>query len=150
MSASEWGIQVLRELGVNAADEFATLDAQVGNRTLTEWQRQSSDVNLLVYRLRAALKAQNAKSTSKLLSSEAEYGRQIAAWLARELPDVCDEHGAHPAAVAAVIRLHYEHGRGLTKTRHGAAIRTFVRAWEERLLEPADRWFTNRSKGAAA
>lgn len=145
MSASEWDIQVLRDLGISAAAEFATLDATVANRVMAEWSAQSSDVNLLVYRLRSALKAQTGKRASRLLDSQAEYGRQIAAWLERELPDVCDPRtGAHPAAVAAVIRLHHEHGRGLTKTKHGAQIRAFIRTWEERLLEPADRWFTNR------
>lgn len=154
MTASEWDIQLLRGLGISAADEFASLDAQVGSRVVAEWQQQSSDVKLLVYRLRAALKAQNGKRASVLLDREAEYGRAIEAWLVEHMPDVCvttsavveaireaygdleadrlaHSTGVHPAAFASVIRQHFEFGKRSVKA---SMVRAAVRASDERAI----------------
>lgn len=130
MSASEWGIQMLRDLGVSAADEFLSLDAHIGGRVVTDWRRQSSDVNLLVYRLRAALKAQTAKRSSKLLHEQAEYGRNIVEFIAGRYPDLCEDGRPHPAAITAVIRTHFVRGKHLASSEYDGPVRAAVKRWE--------------------
>jgi hypothetical protein len=67
-----------------------------------------------------------------VLAQQAEYGRSIQAWLAKNFPEYDrPKWGPHPAAVAEVIRLHWRHGKGsLTKEEHGPAIHAAVERWE--------------------
>lgn len=130
MTASEWGIEMLRGLGVSAASEFASLDAQVGERTVTGWRQQSSDVNLLVYRLRAALKAQAGKRSSALLKREAEYGQRITSFIAARYPEFVHDERPHPAAVATVIRLHFVRGKELEAAEYDQPVRAAVARWD--------------------
>lgn len=65
---------------------------------------------------------------SDLLEQQARYAKAICAWLDRCFPDL----HTHPAAVAAVIRLHYRYGKGnLTASKHGVEIREAVTRWDE-------------------
>lgn len=69
-----------------------------------------------------------------MVEREAEYGRSIAKWLEENFPDLKDTDGSpHPAAIAAVIRLHYLHGKGsLRKGEHGPEIRAAVKAFNKK------------------
>jgi hypothetical protein len=68
------------------------------------------------------------------LDREREYGEQICDWLNQHFPELREPSGRpHPAAIAAVIRLHHAYGKGrLTLREHGGAIRAAVRRWGER------------------
>jgi hypothetical protein len=61
--------------------------------------------------------------------SERGYAAEIRDWLTRHVPEVCPDGEPHPAAVAALIRLHHRYGREAVSARaHGAVIRAEVRA----------------------
>lgn len=59
-----------------------------------------------------------------------DYGEQIADWLRRRMPGVCPEserEQPHFAAIAVVLRLHQEYGKGrLTVREHGPTIQAAV------------------------
>lgn len=88
---------------------------------------------------------------------QAIYGQEIASWLRQHFPGLCKvdrrviewerkvygdaaaarlEHHDQPhyAAVAAVIRLHYQQGRSLTVKAHGPAIRAAVRITDDEAI----------------
>lgn len=76
-----------------------------------------------------------AKQRSELMAAQERYGREIVAWLAGSFPDLCSP-APHPAAMAAVIRLHWTVGKGkLTRAEHGAEIRAAVARFDERFPE---------------
>ena len=63
------------------------------------------------------------------MRAQVAYGDDIQAWLKANFP----EFGAHPAAISAVVRLHFLFGRGcLTVSEHGGQIRESVARWERR------------------
>jgi hypothetical protein len=68
------------------------------------------------------------------LGEENDYAAQVLLAVRRFFPELCDERGApHPAAVVAVLRLHYTVGKGkLTREEHGPKVREFVADWMER------------------
>lgn len=68
------------------------------------------------------------------LDEQREYGEQICDWLNERFPQLRQASGRpHPAAIAAVIQLHFRVGKGqLTKSEHGPAIRAAVKAWEKK------------------
>jgi hypothetical protein len=68
----------------------------------------------------------------RVLDAQAQYGRDIQAWLSKHFPELDRPGwGPHPAAIAEVIRLHWRHGKGrLTREEHGPAILAAVEAWE--------------------
>lgn len=83
------------------------------------------------------IEPQAASKTSSLLEEQDRYGESIVAWLREKLPDVCDEGRPHPAAIAAVIRLHGRYGRGsLTPGDHGDQVRLAVKVWHQRFDRP--------------
>lgn len=67
-----------------------------------------------------------------VLERQREYGEQICDWLNERFPDLRQPSGRpHCAAIAAVIRLHHQHGKGmLTKRAHGAIIRQAVKDFD--------------------
>lgn len=69
-----------------------------------------------------------------MLDEQQEYGQQICDWLGENFPTLCDDRwGPHPAAIAAVIKLHYAEGKGsLRKGTHGPVIRAAVKAWDDK------------------
>lgn len=96
--------------------------------------------------------------TKRLSESErqAAYGRSVVEWLAQKMPEfftvnakvveatrkaygdveantLAASSGAHPAATAAVMRLHYSDGK-LTVKEHGPVIRAAVREFDARAL----------------
>lgn len=80
-----------------------------------------------------------ARERSELMGRQVQYGQEIGDWLRQMFPEFCSPQ-PHPGAVAAVIRLHYLHGRGrLTRGEHGDAIREFVSCWEARLQVESER-----------
>lgn len=107
--------------------ETASLSAI--RRTIEWWDRQPDlGVGVLVGTLRAG----GVTDQKRLLDRQREYGEQVEAWLAENFPElVRPREGVHPAARTAVYRLHYLHGRSLTKAKHGPEIRAAVRAFDE-------------------
>lgn len=74
-------------------------------------------------------------SSRELQEREAQYGRDIVAWLRRVFPEWNRDDGnrTHSAAIAEVIRLHWRYGKhDFTKREHGAAIRAAVTAWQDK------------------
>jgi hypothetical protein len=71
---------------------------------------------------------------SSMRAEQAEYGRQVRAWLAKNFPEYDrPKWGPHPAAVAEVFRLHWRYGKGrLTKEEHGPAIHAAIVAWRRK------------------
>ena len=69
---------------------------------------------------------------ASVADGQREYAYQIVAWLKKNFPEFDrPDWGVHPAAVAAVIRLHHRVGRGnLTKAKHGGEVRAAVSAWD--------------------
>jgi hypothetical protein len=106
--------------------EFASVDAI--ERSIEWWDRlPDAAPAVLVGSIRGGgIPARHTDSV--------QYGEQIVAWLTEYFPELADEHGRpHPAAVAAVIRLHHRRGKGqLTKREHGPEIRAAVKAWAKR------------------
>lgn len=104
------------------------------------------------------------------LANEAQYGEQIRAWLLVKMPDVCrqdpkviESHRRcfgdpeanrlaastqpHPAAIAAVIRLHHGHGKGsLTVKGHGAEIRAAVKRANDQAIADYEAITSKRTK----
>lgn len=74
------------------------------------------------------------KERAELMAAQVQYGRDIKAWLSEYFPDLCRPNwGPHPAAIAEVIRLHYQYGKGqLTVRKHGSRIRAAVKAFDKR------------------
>lgn len=78
-----------------------------------------------------------AKDQSDFAEGQIKYGRAICVWLTRCFPEI----GAHPAAIACVIRLHYRDGRGnLRRSVHGDEIRAAVALFDVNFgPEPIER-----------
>lgn len=132
-------LQALSDRGVSNPAEFASLDAQTVERTLA-WFDQQGDrvgVGVLVRELRNG--GRKAPARRDLLGREAQYGRDVCAWIRKHFPDLCNtDWGPHPAAIVAVIRLHHLHGKGsLRPGTHGSQIRAAVEDWEHRFEEAA-------------
>lgn len=74
-----------------------------------------------------------------VLDEQLEYAASIVTWLRAHFPDLDrPEWGPHPAAVAAVIRLHGQRLKGrLTVSEHGPEIRRAVREWDAKWGAPA-------------
>lgn len=130
----------LAERGVSTPEEFAALPEQVIVRHV---QRYDNDpdvtVGALVFRLRqevAKLSRPASPMSRDLMAREAEYGREIVQTLTSHFPELCGENGPHPAAVAAVIRLHWRNGRGnLRVKRDGSAVRAAVAEFNRRWFD---------------
>lgn len=78
-----------------------------------------------------------AEKKRDLLGEQRKYGDDIRDWLTQNMPEFNrPNEGPHPAAVAAVIRLHHQHGKGrITRREHGSWIRQFVKDWKKRMEE---------------
>ena len=63
-------------------------------------------------------------TSHELLQREREYATSVVSWLNSNFPELRRQEGMpHPAAVAAVTRLHKRYGKGsLTRERHGDLI----------------------------
>jgi hypothetical protein len=98
----------------------------------------------LVVRVRSGQPAPPERRDSD--AQQRRYEQQIVRWLGCSFPQLIDPRwGAHPAAVAAVVRLHHACGKGhLTRREHGAAILAAVAEWDRRhgagtqAVEPRD------------
>lgn len=75
-----------------------------------------------------------AKQRAQLLQDQVVYGQRVSAWLVENFPDLCKDGSPHPAAFAAVIRLHGLYGKGrLTRSQHGPMIRSAVQRFQKEL-----------------
>lgn len=83
--------------------------------------------------VRAVQEGRVASPRRSMLDEQQEYGESICDWLNERFPGLRQASGRpHPAAIAAVIRLHFRDGKGsLTRQRHGVEIRAAVDAWHE-------------------
>jgi hypothetical protein len=152
-------INELRIRGIGEPEQFVSLgaDAIIGACHWFDDQRGRVGLGVLVNELRAGGKpGYDARRSS--LERQREYGQSIADWLAQKFPDLCrlDERVVvacrecfgdvdadalardrtpHPAAQAAVARLHQRYGKGqLTVKEHGPEIRAAVRASDEQAI----------------
>jgi hypothetical protein len=108
-----------------------TCSLQAIARTIEWWdERSTAGPGVLV----EAIRKGGISEQRSVLDRQAQYGEQICDWLNEHFPALKQASGRpHPAAIAAVIRLHYEHGKGsLTPGRHGSQIRGAVKAWEKK------------------
>lgn len=130
-------LRQLRDRGVTNPDEFAHLDDAVIVDT-TQWfddesRRRQIGVGVLVAELRKG--GRRPQQRRDLIAESAEYGRSMHAWVRQHMPDLVVDGYAHPAAIAALIRLHKRHGKGsVTVREHGLWIREFVSDWKARVL----------------
>lgn len=129
--------QLLKERGISDTllPEFSSLSEQQVQTIVERFDAdEQASIGALVFRLRQTVQKRSRPALSRrdLMAREAQYGRDIAGWLEQHVPEVCRPvWGPHPAAVAAVIRLHHVHGRTLKKA-HISEIRASVAAWEAR------------------
>jgi hypothetical protein len=73
-------------------------------------------------------------SNNELLQREKDYLDDVVEWITVHFPHFCRSGKPHPAAVAAVLRLHGLHGRGsLTCREHGEVITAAVRDFDARV-----------------
>lgn len=133
-------IQKLVDRGVNpklAATLAAQVDHATLNRTIDWYDRQNGRVGAGV--LVAELKNGGKQAAPKTPQErDREYGEQIVEWLRKHFPEWNRDHGnrTHSAAIAAVIRLHHQHGtKHLSAREHGPAIRAAVQSFEERFMQ---------------
>jgi hypothetical protein len=129
-------LENLRARGVTKPDEFAALGADVIDDTIRWFDAQDGRVGagVLVNELRAGGKpgwTPQASRSASVADTQREYGESITAWLTKHLPELDRPGwGPHPAAVAAVIRIHHRDGKtALSKSKHAAEIRQAVRDW---------------------
>lgn len=128
-------LKSLIDRGISNPQQFADLGVEAIEGTCRWFDAQSGRVGtgVLVHELRAGGKPNwsgpSSSSGSELLKEQVRYGDEIQAWLCQHFP----ECGPHPAAIAAVVRMHFLYGKGrLTVTEHGAEIRGAVARWEGR------------------
>jgi hypothetical protein len=127
----------LKRRGVTNPAEFSSLPVSRIRETL-EWfdaQNGRVGVGVLVAELRAGGRKIVAARGS-LVAEQREYGQRIVMWLNENFPEFTQRSGnPHPGAVAAVIDLHYKHGKGaLTRGKHGEDVRRGVKAFDEKWL----------------
>lgn len=130
MGGAEW-IDALVERGVvptNAQALIAAYDQQRVADAVAWFDSQPTGAvgaGLLV----RAVREGRSPLRRQAVSQQRDYWRSLEAWLEGAFP----EFGAHPAAAAAVMRLHRRHGRGsVTRREHGPIIRAAVDRWERR------------------
>ena len=138
--------QLLKDRGVSDSllSEFASLPEQTVLTIITRFDAdESASVGALVFRLRQAVKkqAEPAPSKQNLMAREAQYGKDVAAWIEAEMPELCrPKWGPHPAAVAALIRLDFVHGKtNRRKSTHGPVVRAAVKDWERKFGDDAEK-----------
>lgn len=125
-------LQALRDRGVENPAEFVALDAAVIDSTV-RWfdsQRGRVGVGVLVRELRNGGRRPPRLATDTL-EREAEYGRRVAAFCEANF-----ECGAHPAAVAAVIRAQFIHGKSVEASVCRPFVAAAVERWDRVFGEP--------------
>lgn len=133
------GRQALEDLkarGVSNPDAHASLDDAVIAEVIGRWDADpAAGTGALVARLKAAERQGVTKRTTSTLDAQAKYAGEICSWLWQNFPEICDERfGPHPAAVAALIRLDFIHGKGSRgKSSYSREIRAAVKQFDARL-----------------
>src|SRR5215472_12951143 len=116
-------IDMLKDRGMDNPEQWAHLDPAVIKATVRWYDEQNGRVGIgvLVNELRKGGR-QPARRRDPLAEQQT-YADELVAWVRRHLPEVDrPRHGPHPAAVAAVIRLQWQHGKRLSAREHGAAV----------------------------
>lgn len=150
-AARDAATRALADRGIIRPEELLAFAAPANILAWCRWWDAQHGVRkeLLAERIRSGETAPALKTAA---GSQADYGDRVRDWLVSKMPDVCkvnakvvDAHrrlygdeladqleaatSPHPAAIAAVLRLHYRVGR-LTVKEHGAEIRAAVREWD--------------------
>lgn len=133
MSTTDEAVAAMQSRGLNNVDDllsFATPDRIVGACRWWDGKR-GAGTGVLAQAIRRG--GMDEPSEQRDLLAEQKYADSIVAWLRQHFPQFDRPvYGPHPAAVAAVIRLHWLHGKGqLTVQEHGPEIRAAVARWEE-------------------
>ena len=134
-------LDALKERAIDNPEQYLKLAAPDRILATCRWyDEQGGRVGpgVLVMELRAGGKPAtwSPQAERSLLDEQRVYGDSIAAWLHEKFPALCDPD-PHPAAIAAVIRLHFKHGKGrLTVAEHGAEIRAAVADFKRRFEDP--------------
>lgn len=125
-------IEDLRSRGIRNPGQFASLGADAIRDTLRWFDAQNGRIGLgvLVNELRAGGKpGWKPQRQSVSVTEQRDIGEQIQAWLKVQLPELAD----HPAAIAAVVRLRFLHGKGnVTRSKHGELIRAAAENFDRR------------------
>lgn len=131
-------LKELRARGIINPEQFldaATPEAILDTCRWYDAQNGRVGTGVLVAELRAGGRAgwQPEPRQRDVTAEQRAYADEIVAWLREHFPEVDRPvYGPHPAAVAAVIRLHWVYGKGrLTVREHGPEICAAVDRWEE-------------------
>lgn len=133
-------VKAMRERGITNPEELAGFAEPAAILRACRWfdGRHDAGPGLLAKVVRDGGMRERLSERDSMLEREKRYGLEIVEWLRAEFPEWNKDegNGTHPAAVAAVIRLHFKHGKGrLTKGEHGAVIRDAVCRFDAMLNE---------------
>ena len=120
----------LKTRGVTSPDEFATLNDATILDTIRWFDLQEGRVGagVLVAELRNGGRQPTRRNTT---AEQQAYADAIVASLRRHFPEFDRPvDGPHPAAIAAVIRLHWLYGKDVAVLEHGGTIRAAVTTWD--------------------
>lgn len=159
-AARDAATRALADRGILRPEELLAFTTPANILAWCRWWDAQHGVRkeLLADRVRSGETAPALKTATA--ASQADYGDRVRDWLVSKMPDVCrvnvkvvDAHrrlygdeladqlaavtSPHIAAIAAVLRLHYQVGR-LTVKEHGAEIRAAVREWDRRAIEDCE------------
>lgn len=127
-----------RGVGEHVFGDFRALDPAVILDTCRWYDEQKGRVTtgVLVEELRAGGRTPSKRRS--VADGRREYDEQVVAWLREHFPDLDRPvWGPHPAALAAVFRLHRTCGKGaLTVREHGPVIRAAVKAFDLKWAAP--------------
>jgi hypothetical protein len=127
-------VESLRVRGISDPERWASLGADAIDGAVRWYDAQNGRVNtgVLVSELNAGGKPGWRRAG---VNPDDDYAEQVNRWLRTQFPDLVDDQGhPHPAAIVAVMRLHYTVGRGrLTRTEHGPLIRGHVAYFDKQL-----------------
>jgi len=163
--------KALEERGLRGIDQLLQANTPVEILGWCRWwdQQRGVGIELLASRIFTGKSAPKAPGVG--LDGQKAYGERVRRWLLEKLPDVCRDDprvvewegrlygdGAivssvpepHPAAVAAVLRLHWRHGKGaLTVREHGPEIRSAVKRANEQAVADYRAIVKQREREAA-
>jgi hypothetical protein len=158
-TARDSAIRALEERGITRPDQLVAASEPITVLAWCRWWDAQHGVSpaLLVDRIRSGDQPPRIiTGRTDELDRQARYLADVVGWLVRKMPEVCTadpkvveatrrvygegeanglalDNTPHPAAIAAVIRLHHTAGKLTVKT-HGPDIRTAVRTFDARAI----------------
>ncbi len=176
-TTEERSIRELEAHGIADAERllrFATPDAIIGACRWHDHLPGTPGTGVLVNAIKAGGKPgwQPEERRIDIAARSASYQAEVWQWIADNFPECCGTdprlvelerqlHGdawadrlaastlPHPAAVNAVFHLHRKHGRSLTVTEHGPAIRRAVRQGTQAAIDECELLLARRKKESA-